>query len=208
MTLPVDELVTVAKFGEPIYPYLEKLDQVEHAPGDPLWHIVMEAENFHALQLLAYLYPHKCDCLYLDPPYNTGAKDWKYNNNYVDGNDQYRHSKWLSFMKHRLELAKRLLNPRDSVLIVTIDEKEYLHLGMLLEDMFPDATVQMISSVINPKAIINSSARFPRSSIANSDATLRIPVKSQTKRAALGRSGRWKDSSKNTSLKSKRRASS
>ena len=149
VTLPVDELVTVAKFGEPIYPYLEKLDQVENAPGDPLWHIVMEAENFHALQLLAYLYPHKCDCLYLDPPYNTGAKDWKYNNNYVDGNDQYRHSKWLSFMKHRLELAKRLLNPRDSVLIVTIDEKEYLHLGTLLEDMFPDAKIQMVSTIIS-----------------------------------------------------------
>lgn len=153
VTLPVDELVTVAKFGEPIYPYLEKLDQVENAPGDPLWHIVMEAENFHALQLLAYLYPHKCDCLYLDPPYNTGAKDWKYNNNYVDGNDQYRHSKWLSFMKHRLELAKKLLNPRDSVLIVTIDEKEYLHLGCLLEEMFPDANIQMITSVISGKGV-------------------------------------------------------
>lgn len=154
VTLPLDELVTVAKFGEPIYPYLERLDQVEHAPSDPLWHIVMEAENFHALQLLAYLYPHKCDCLYLDPPYNTGAKDWKYNNNYVDGNDQYRHSKWLSFMKHRLELAKKLLNPKDSVLIVTIDEKEYLHLGCLLEEMFPDATMQMVSTIINPAGAV------------------------------------------------------
>ncbi len=64
-----------------------------------------------------------------NPPYNTGARDWKYNNDYVDGNDSYRHSKWLSFMKKRLQLAKKLLNPDDSVLIVTIDEKEYLHLG-------------------------------------------------------------------------------
>lgn len=149
----VDDLVTVAKFGEPIYPYLQKLDEVENAPGDPLWHVVIEAENFHALQLLAYLYPQKVDCIYIDPPYNTGAKDWKYNNNYVDGQDQYRHSKWLSFMKHRLEMAKKLLNPKDSVLIVTIDEKEYLHLGMLLEDMFPEARIQMVNIIINKNGV-------------------------------------------------------
>mgnify|MGYP000909445268 CR=1 FL=1 len=80
------------------------------------------------MQLLEYLYAGKVDCIYIDPPYNTGAKDWKYNNDYVDGNDAYRHSKWLSFMQRRLKLAKKLLNPADSVLIVTIDEKEYLHL--------------------------------------------------------------------------------
>ena len=72
----------------------------------------------------------------------------------MDGNDQYRHSKWLSFMKHRLLLAKQLLNPRDSVLIVTIDEKEYLHLGCLLEEMFPETNIQMVSSVINPKGAV------------------------------------------------------
>lgn len=93
----------------------------------------------------------KVDCIYIDPPYNTGAKDWKYNNDYVDGADAYRHSKWLSFMQRRLRLAKKLLNPKDSVLIVTIDEKEYLHLGCLLEEMFPEAIMQMISSVISFK---------------------------------------------------------
>ena len=91
----------------------------------------------------------KVDCIYIDPPYNTGAKDWKYNNDYVDGTDEYRHSKWLSFIKKRLEIAKRLLNPQDSVLIVTIDEKEYLHLGCLLEEMFPEANSQMLSVVIS-----------------------------------------------------------
>ena len=90
------------------------------------------------------------DSVFIDPPYNTGARDWKYNNDYVDGSDAYRHSKWLSFMEKRLKLAKRLLNPQDSVLIVTIDEKEYLHLGCLLEELFPEAGMQMISSVINP----------------------------------------------------------
>lgn len=91
------------------------------------------------------------DYVFIDPPYNTGAKDWKYNNDYVDGSDAYRHSKWLSFMQRRLKLAKKLLNPKDSVLIVTIDEKEYLHLGCLLEEMFPEAIMQMISSVISFK---------------------------------------------------------
>ncbi len=150
-TIPVTELVTVAEFGEPIYPYLKPLDSVCNAPDSDLWHTLIEADNYHALQLLEYLYAGKVDCIYIDPPYNTGARDWKYNNDYVDGSDSYRHSKWLSFMQKRLKLAKKLLNPRDSVLIVTIDEKEYLHLGCLLEEMFPEARMQMVSSVINPK---------------------------------------------------------
>lgn len=149
----VDELVTVAEFGEPIYPYLKPIDKVCNAPDSDLWHTLIEADNYHALQLLEYLYAGKVDCIYIDPPYNTGAKDWKYNNNYVDNSDQYRHSKWLSFMQKRLKLAKKLLNPQDSVLIVTIDEKEYLHLGCLLEELFADANIQMISSVINPAGV-------------------------------------------------------
>lgn len=147
----VEELVSVAEFGEPIYPYLKPIDTVCNAPDSDLWHTLIEADNYHALQLLEYLYAGKVDCIYIDPPYNTGARDWKYNNNYVDNSDQYRHSKWLSMMEKRLKLAKKLLNPKDAVLIVTIDEKEYLHLGCLLEEMFPEANIQMISSVINPK---------------------------------------------------------
>lgn len=146
----VADLVTTAELGDPIYPCLQKLDEVCNAQDSGLWHTLIEADNYHALQLLEYLYAGKVDCIYIDPPYNTGAKDWKYNNDYVDGTDEYRHSKWLSFMQKRLEIAKRLLNPNDSVLIVTIDEKEYLHLGCLLEEVFPEAGMQMISSVINP----------------------------------------------------------
>ena len=148
----IADLVVVAKFGEPIYPYLKQIDSVCNAPDSDLWHTLIEADNYHALQLLEYLYAGKVDCIYIDPPYNTGAKDWKYNNDYVDGNDSYRHSKWLSMMQKRLKLAKRLLNPKDSVLIVTIDEKEYLHLGCLLEELFPEARMQMITSRINKKA--------------------------------------------------------
>ena len=137
----------------PIYPGLEVVDSVRHAQNDQLWHALIEADNYYALQLLAYLYPGQVDCIYIDPPYNTGARDWKYNNDYVDSADTYRHSKWLSMMKRRLLLAKRLLNPKDSVLIVTIDEKEYLHLGCLLEELFPEAKMQMVTSVINAKGV-------------------------------------------------------
>lgn len=147
----LDEIVVVAEFGEPIYPYLKPIDAVCNALENDLWHTLIEADNYHALQLLEYLYAGKVDCIYIDPPYNTGARDWKYNNDYVDGSDAYRHSKWLSMMEKRLRIAKKLLNHNDSVLIVTIDEKEYLHLGCLLEEMFPDARMQMISDVINPR---------------------------------------------------------
>jgi len=102
---------------------------------------------------LEYLYPKQVDCIYIDPPYNTGARDWKYNNDYVDSSDSWRHSKWLSMMQKRLKIAKRILNPNNSVLIVTIDEKEYLHLGCLLEEMFPEANIQMVSSCIMPGGV-------------------------------------------------------
>lgn len=159
---PLDTLVAVAQFGEPIFPSLIPIDSVENAPDSNLWHTLIEADNFHALQLLEYLYPKQVDCIYIDPPYNTGARDWKYNNDYVDAADSYRHSKWLSMMQRRLRIAKRLLNPENSVLIVTIDEKEYLHLGCLLEEMFPEARIQMISTMINP-AIVARAGEFGRS---------------------------------------------
>lgn len=153
----LDELVSVAQFGEAVYPYLKPIDSICNAPESSLWHALIEADNYHALQLIEYLYAGKVDCIYIDPPYNTGAKDWKYNNDYVDSSDSYRHSKWLSFMEKRLRLAKKLLNPKDSVLIVTIDEKEYLHLGCLLEEIFSDAKMQMISSAINGKGVARDS---------------------------------------------------
>lgn len=115
------------------------------------WNFIIEGDNLQSLYLLEKTHKGKVDCIYIDPPYNTGAKDWKYNNNYVVSTDAYRHSKWLSMMKNRLLIAKNLLNPTNSVLICTIDEKEYLRLGCLLEELFPDATIQMVTSVINPK---------------------------------------------------------
>lgn len=153
------ELICVAKNGEPIYPCLKYVDFVQNAPDSDLWHTLIEADNFQALQLLAYLYPQQVACIYIDPPYNSGATDWKYNNNYVDGSDSYRHSKWLAMMESRLLLAKKLLNPNNSVMIVTIDEKEYLHLGCLLEEMFPEANIQMVSTLVNPKGVTRNGFR-------------------------------------------------
>lgn len=80
----VADLVTTAELGDPIYPSLQMLDEVCNAPDSDLWHTLIEADNYHALQLLEYLYAGKVDCIYIDPPYNSGAKDWKYNNDYVD----------------------------------------------------------------------------------------------------------------------------
>lgn len=162
VTFELKDIVRVAEFGESIYPYLKPLDSVCNAPDSDLWHTLIEADNYHALQLLEYLYAGKVDCIYIDPPYNTGAKDWKYNNDYVDGADAYRHSKWLSFMQRRLKLAKKLLNPKDSVLIVTIDEREYLRLGCLLGELFPETHIQMISDLIN-RVVVAKDNEFGRS---------------------------------------------
>ena len=146
-TVPVEDLVTLVSYKDTIYPGLKEIDRIERGNPDDPYHMVINAENYHAIEVMVYALAGKVDCIYLDPPYNSGAKDWKYNNDYVNLDDKYRHSKWLAFMERRLKLASKLLNPEDSVLIVTIDEKEYLRLGMLLEQMFPEAKIQMVSTV-------------------------------------------------------------
>lgn len=97
-------------------------------------HILIEGDNYHALSVLNYTHEKAVDVIYIDPPYNTGAKDWKYNNNYVDEEDAYRHSKWISMMHKRLVLAKNVLK-QDGVLIVTIDDHELFNLLGILEDL-------------------------------------------------------------------------
>lgn len=148
-SVSVEDLVVVAEFRDPIYPGLVSTGKVERG-GDKPFHAVINAENYHALQALLFTHRGKVDAIYIDPPYNSGAKDWKYNNDYVESDDYYRHSKWLAMMERRLLLAKELLNPDDSVLIVTIDEKEYLRLGLLISQVFPESSTQMVTSVIAP----------------------------------------------------------
>jgi adenine-specific DNA-methyltransferase len=144
-----DDLVVVAEFGEPIYPGLRRLGSIDRG-GDKPAHVVIKGENYHALEALRFSHAGKVDCIYIDPPYNTGARDWKYDNDYVDADDGYRHSKWLAFMERRLRLARDLLNPDDSALICTIAEDEVHRLGLLIEQIFATANVQMASIVINP----------------------------------------------------------
>jgi adenine-specific DNA-methyltransferase len=114
--------------------------------------ILIEGDNFHALSVLNYTHKGKIDCIYIDPPYNTGAKDWKYNNHFVDINDGYRHSKWISMMNNRLVLAKKLLKP-DGVLIVTIDDWEAGSLRLLLDEIFPERETTTVVIEHNPKGL-------------------------------------------------------
>ncbi len=160
-TAPLDDLVVVAEFRDTIYPGLIRTGKVERG-GDKPCHTVINGENYHALKALTFTHRGKVDAIYIDPPFNTGAKDWKYNNSYVEKDDLYRHSKWLAMMERRLLIARELLNPADSVLIVAIDEKEYLRLGLLLHQVFPDSVVEMVTTVVNPRGR-HRPGRFARS---------------------------------------------
>ena len=112
--------------------------------------IIIEGDNYHALSVLNYTHSGKIDVIYIDPPYNSGKEDWKYNNNYVDKEDSYRHSNWLSFMSKRLILAKKLLK-KTGVLICAIDYREKCRLGLLLEEIFPIREKDCITIVHNPR---------------------------------------------------------
>lgn len=130
----VAELIVACKLGDPVYPGLRPTGRIERG-GDKPHHLVIEGENFHALQTLQYTHRGRVDLIYIDPPYNTGTGDWIYNDKYIGDADAYRHSKWLSFMHRRLELAKDLLAPA-GVIIVAIGDHEHHRLRMLLDRVF------------------------------------------------------------------------
>lgn len=98
-------------------------------------HILIEGDNLHALTALTYTHQGKIDVIYIDPPYNTGNKDFKYNDNFVDKEDEYRHSKWLSFMSKRLEISKQLLSEK-GVIFISIDDNEQSALKLLCDEIF------------------------------------------------------------------------
>lgn len=123
---------------------------INEAENDKPTNIIIEGDNYHALSVLNYTHAGKIDVIYIDPPYNTGDSKWKYNNNYIDGNDEYRHSKWLSMMEKRLILAKKLLKPEGS-LIVAIDKVEQPRLELLLEGLFPGHEIHCVTIVHNPR---------------------------------------------------------
>jgi len=117
--------------------------------------LIIEGDNYHALSVLNYTHQGKIDVIYIDPPYNTGANDWKYNNDFVDINDNYRHSKWIAMMQKRLILAKKLLK-NDGILIVTIDDNELCSLGLLLEEIFPSKLRTTVVIKYNPAGTARS----------------------------------------------------
>jgi adenine-specific DNA-methyltransferase len=132
-----DELIVVREFGEPVYPGLRTVERILNGPTDTPWHIVMNGENFHALQALRSTHRDKVDLIYIDPPYNTGNEGWIYNDRYVDTNDRAKSSKWLSFMERRLLIARDLLKST-GVIIVAIGDEEHHRLRMLLDQVFDD----------------------------------------------------------------------
>lgn len=133
-TVDVDDLIVVAEFRDPIYPGLVSAGSVEQG-GDKPYHVVINGENFHALQALLFTHRGKVDLIYIDPPYNTGARDWKYNDDYVDSDDLYRHSKWLAMMERRLLLAKELLSD-SGLLLLSIDDREQARIKLLLDQIY------------------------------------------------------------------------
>ena len=119
---------------------------------DKDYNLLIEGDNYHSLATLNFTHNKAIDVIYIDPPYNTGARNWKYNNDYVDKEDAYRHSKWLNFMEKRLKIAKNLLK-KDGVLICAIDENELWRLGCLLEEVFFDYETHLITIVHNPRGV-------------------------------------------------------
>ena len=145
-----EEVATLCKEELPIL-VEDKKREIKTDGHKPI-NILIEGDNYHALSVLNYTHKGKIDIIYIDPPFNTGAKDWKYNNDYVDINDQWRHSKWLSMMSKRLRLAKSLLK-NDGVLVCAIDDNEYNHLGCLLEEIFYRWEMYCITIIHNPRGI-------------------------------------------------------
>lgn len=116
-------------------PVLKRIPEKEIRTDNSDYNILIEGDNYHALTVLNYTHKEKIDVIYIDPPYNTGNKDFKYNDNYVEKEDGYRHSKWLNFMEKRLQLAHNLLN-NNGVIFISIDENEEANLTLLMNKIF------------------------------------------------------------------------
>ena len=152
-----EEVIENFKAGQ--QPYLKEVEdkRIENAPGEPT-NLIIEGDNFDALSVLNYTHAGKIDVIYIDPPYNTGNKDFIYNDNYVDSEDAFRHSKWLSFMEPRLRLAKNLLSDNGAILC-SISDIELCNLRLLLDSIFAEDSFQcnfIWKKTSNPNATSNN----------------------------------------------------
>lgn len=126
-------------------PILKRIADKEIKTDDSDYNILIEGDNYHALTVLNYTHKEKIDVIYIDPPYNTGNKDFKYNDCYVDKEDGYRHSKWLNFMEKRLRLAHNLLKD-EGVIFISIDDNEQANLKLLCDKIFNENN--MITNIV------------------------------------------------------------
>ena len=112
--------------------------RLDAAPAGSPNHVLIEGDNLNALAALSYSHAGKIDVIYIDPPYNTGNKDFVYNDSFVDKEDGYRHSKWLSFMDKRLRIAKKLLSER-GMIFISIDDNQQASLKLLCDEVFGES---------------------------------------------------------------------
>lgn len=125
--------------------------RLDSAPEGSPNHILIEGDNLNALAALTYAYAGKIDVIYIDPPYNTGNKDFIYNDSFVDKDDSFRHSKWLSFMDRRLRIAKKLLSEK-GVIFISIDENEEAQLKMLCDKIYGENNhIATLPTIMNLK---------------------------------------------------------
>ena len=128
-----EKVVTDCQTHLPVLTELKEKEIITN-PNE-LTHLLIEGDNYHTLSVLNYTHQGKIDLIYIDPPYNTGNKDFIYNDKYVDSVDKFRDSKWLNFMNKRLELAKNLLTD-DGIIFISIDDNEQAPLKMLCDKIF------------------------------------------------------------------------
>lgn len=150
-----------AQLQEQLPVLTEVKDRAIHSDAaDAPNHILIEGDNLHALTALSYTHAGKIDVIYIDPPYNTGNKDFVYNDSFVDKEDGYRHSKWLSFMKKRLDLAHHLLSDK-GVIFISIDDNEQAQLKLLCDEIL--GSNNFVSNIIWQKnyASKNNSTGIP-----------------------------------------------
>ena len=132
-------------------PILERIKEKEIKTDNSDYNILIEGDNFHSLSVLNYTHKEKIDVIYIDPPYNTGNKDFIYNDSFVDKEDGYRHSKWLNFMEKRLNLANKLM--KDSgVIFISIDDNEQANLKLLCDKVFGESNkIAILPTIMNLK---------------------------------------------------------
>ncbi len=152
----VEEVVERCKIEAPIL-VAKKDKQIKDRDKNKPTNILIEGDNYHSLQVLNYTHKGKIDVIYIDPPYNTG-KEFIYNDKIVDKEDNFKHSKWISFMESRLKLARNLLK-KDGVIFISIDDNEQAQLKILCDGVFGQDNF-LVNFIWNKKNVVQNDAKF------------------------------------------------